>query len=172
MSELGIYADMQPAWFYKDADAMNYILGEKRIQTFHPYRSLIDAGVMVNGGSDHMVKWDANASINPYNPFLAIWTVVTRTTERGTVIVPSEAINREEALKMYTINNAHASFEETIKGSLEPGKLADMVILSDDILECPVDRIKEIQSELTIVGGRIVYSSGKDDVQYIRTGSE
>ncbi|MCD4710234.1 MAG: amidohydrolase [Bacteroidales bacterium] len=159
MSELGVYADMQPAWFYKDADAMKSILGEKRIETFHPYRSLLDAGVVVNGGSDHMVKWDADASINPYNPFLAIWTVVTRTTERNTVIMPSEVITREEALRMYTINNAYASFEESIKGSLEPGKLADLAILSDDLLNCPVNQIKDIQSELTIVGGKIVYSS-------------
>lgn len=161
MSELGVYANMQPAWFYKDADAMEYILGEKRIQTFHPYRSLFNAGVIVNGGSDHMVKWDANTSINPYNPFLAMWTVVTRTTERGTVIMPTEAITREEALKMYTINNAYASFEESLKGSIEPGKLADMAILSDDLLTCPVDQIKNIESDLTLLGGKIVYSSGK-----------
>jgi predicted amidohydrolase YtcJ len=158
MSTLGVCADMQPAWFYKDADAMKKILGDERIETFHPYRSMMDAGVMVNGGSDHMVKWDADASINPYNPFLAMWTMVTRTTERNTVIMPSEAITREEALRMYTINNAYASFEESIKGSIEPGKLADLAILSDDLLECPVDKIKAIQSELTMVGGRIVYT--------------
>ena len=161
MSELGVYADMQPAWFYKDADAMKYVLGEERIRTFHPYRSLLAAGVMVNGGSDHMVKWDANTSINPYNPFLAMWTMVTRTTERGTVIVPDETITREQALRMYTINNAYATAEESMKGSIEPGKLADITVLSDDLLTCPVDQIKNIRSELTIVGGKIVYSSGK-----------
>jgi predicted amidohydrolase YtcJ len=161
MKQLGIYADMQPAWFYKDADAMQFILGENRIRSFHPYRSLLEAGVIVNGGSDHMVKWDANTSVNPYNPFLAMWTMITRITERGSVILPEEAITREQALKLYTINNALASFEESIKGSIEPGKLADMAVLSDDILTCPVDQIKDIESELTIVGGRIVYSSGK-----------
>jgi predicted amidohydrolase YtcJ len=159
MSELGVCADMQPAWFYKDADAMRMILGDKRIAGFHPYRSLLDAGVVVNGGSDHMVKWDADASINPYNPFLAMWTIVTRTTERNSVIMPGEAITREEALSMYTINNAYATFEESIKGSIEPGKLADLAILSDDLLDCPVDRIREIESEITMVGGKIVYSS-------------
>lgn len=159
MSELGVYADMQAAWFYKDADAMLQILGDERIRTFHPYRSMLDAGVMVNGGSDHMVKWDADASINPYNPFLAMWSMVTRTTERNTVIVSEEAITREEALKMYTINNAYAGFEESLKGSLEPGKLADLAILSHDLLECPVAQIRDIQSELTMVGGKIVYSA-------------
>jgi predicted amidohydrolase YtcJ len=106
-----------------------------------------------------MVKWDANSSINPFNPFLAMWTVVTRTTERGTVIIPSEAITREEALRMYTINNAYATFEESLKGSIEPGKLADMAILSDDILTCPVNNIKDIESVMTILGGKIIYSS-------------
>jgi predicted amidohydrolase YtcJ len=162
MRKLGVYADMQPAWFYKDADAMRIILGDERIKTFHPYRSMMDAGLMINGGSDHMVKWDANASINPYNPFLAMWSTITRTTEQNSVIMPEEAISREEALRMYTINNAYASFEESIKGSIEPGKLADVVLLSNDFMDCPVDQIKDIKAELTIVGGRIVYSADED----------
>jgi len=161
MNALGVYADMQPAWFYKDGDAMEYLLGDKIIKSFHPYRSLFDGGVIVNGGSDHMVKMDANKSINPYNPFLAMWATITRTTERGNVIVPSEAITRNEALKMYTINNAYASFEENLKGTIEPGKLADMAVLTDDILICPANDIKNIKSELTLLGGKIVYSSGK-----------
>jgi predicted amidohydrolase YtcJ len=160
MAELGVYADMQPAWFYKDADAMQLILGNERIRSFHPYHSLLNAGVFVNGGSDQMVKWDANTSINPYNPFLAMWTMITRTTERGTVIWPEEAISREQALKIYTINNAYASFEESLKGSIETGKLADMAVISDDFLTCPVDQIRNIQSELTMVGGEVVYTSG------------
>lgn len=106
-----------------------------------------------------MVKWDASTSINPYNPFLAIWTMVTRKTERGSVIVPSEAITREEALRAYTINNAYATFEESIKGSIEPGKLADMAVLSDDILTCPADSIKEIKALMTILDGKIIYTS-------------
>ena len=160
MSRLGVYADMQAAWFYKDADAMKHILGDERVKTFMPYRSLLDAGVMVNGGSDHMVKFDADQSINPYNPFLAMWSMITRKTENGNVIDPEEAVSREEALKMYTINNAYAFFDESEKGSIEAGKLADLVILSDDILTCPVDQIRYITSELTMTGGSIVYTSG------------
>jgi hypothetical protein len=159
MKQLGIYADMQPAWFYKDADAMQSILGKDRIRSFHPYNSMVKAGIVINGGSDHMVKWDANTSINPYNPFLAMWTMITRTTERGTVIFPEEAIGREDALRIYTINNAYASFEESLKGSIEPGKLADMAVISDDILTCPVDQIRNIESVLTLVGGEAVYFS-------------
>lgn len=157
MKKLGVCADMQPAWFYKDANAMKYVLGDKRIKTFHPYRSLFKAGVIVNGGSDHMVKFDSYTSINPYNPFLSMWSIITRKTERGSIINQEEAISREQALKMYTINNAYAHFEEEIKGSIEPGKLADMVIISDDILSCPVDNIKDIKAEVTILGGEVVY---------------
>ena len=158
MKRLGVCADAQPAWFYKDADAMKLILGDERIKTFHNYRSLLDNGVMVNGGSDHMVGWDSKTSINPYNPFLAMYTVITRKTERGTVVEPQEAITREEALKMYTINNAFASKEEKIKGSIETGKLADIAVLSGDLYNCPEDQIKDIVADITIVGGKIVYS--------------
>jgi predicted amidohydrolase YtcJ len=161
MKELGVRADVQPAWFYKDADAMKYILGDKRMQIFHPYRSMLNSGIIMNFGSDQMVKWDANTSINPYNPFLAMWTSITRTTERGSVILPDQALTREEAIKMYTINNAWASFEENIKGSIEPGKLADMAVLTGDLLTCPVENIKNMESELTLLGGKVVYSAGR-----------
>ncbi len=161
MAAMGVYADMQPAWFFKDADLLNQVLGEERMNTFHPYKSLMGAGIMVNGGSDHMVKLDSYTSINPYNPFVAMWSVVTRKTERGSVYAPHEAISREQALKMYTINNAYASFEEDIKGSLEPGKLADLVVLSEDILTCPEENIKNIKALLTMVDGKVVYEANK-----------
>jgi len=157
MVTLGIYADMQPAWYLKDADLLHQVLDEEQFNTFHPYQSLLKRGVTINGGSDHMVKLDPNESINPYNPFLAIWAMVTRRTERGSVYLPEEAVSREDALRMYTINNARGSFEENIKGSLEPGKFADMAVLSEDLLTCPVDSIKQIRSVLTFLNGKIVY---------------
>jgi len=160
MAQMGIYADMQPAWFYKDADLLNQVLGEETMNTFHPYKSLSEAGVVINGGSDHMVKLDSYTSINPYNPFVAIWSVVTRKTERGYIHAPQEAISREQALKMYTINNAYASFEEDIKGSIEPGKLADLAVLSEDILTCQAEHIKDIKVLLTMVDGKVVYENG------------
>ncbi|MCK5134249.1 MAG: amidohydrolase family protein [Bacteroidales bacterium] len=137
---------------------MNYILGDVRIKTFLPARSMIDGGMMLNGGSDHMVKFDSYSSTNPYNPFLGMWVLITRTTERGTVICADEAISREEALRIYTINNAYGTFDENIKGSIEPGKLADMIVISADYLSCPVDSIRTIQVEKTILGGLVVYS--------------
>jgi predicted amidohydrolase YtcJ len=157
MKVLGVYADMQPAWFYKDADAMQYVLGDEILKTFHPNKSLFDAGVIINNGSDHMDKFDSYTSINPYNPFLAMWTTITRKTERGSVFLPEEAITREQALKTYTINNAYGSFEEDIKGSIEPGKLADLIVISDDILTCPEDKIRNITVKMTMLGGKVVY---------------
>lgn len=156
MKKLGVYSDSQPAWFYKDADAMEYLLGREWLKTFHPYKSLFDAGIVVNGGSDHMVKFDSYTSINPYNPFLSMWSVITRKTERGNVINPEQAISRQQALRMYTINNAYPSFDENLRGSIEAGKLADMVVLSDDILTCPADNIKHIKAEMTMVDGKVV----------------
>jgi len=157
MRKLVVIADMQPVWFYKDGDAMFYVLGEERMRTFHPYRSLIDSGIVVSAGSDHMVGLDDRESINPYNPWLALYAMVTRKTERGTVIMPEEAISREQALRCYTINNAFASFEEKLKGSIETGKLADMVVLENDYLTCPEEEIKEIKVKTTVLGGEVIY---------------
>jgi predicted amidohydrolase YtcJ len=86
--------------------------------------------------------------------------VITRKTERGEVYHQNEAISRKEALQMYTVNNARASFDEDKKGSIEAGKLADLVVISDDILTCPVAAIQEIKSVLTMVNGQIVYENG------------
>ncbi len=157
MKALHIYADMQPIWFYKDADLLHEVLGESRMAHFQPYRTMMDSAIIVNGGSDHMVKLDPEESINPYNPFLAMWTVIRRKSQGGQVFNPEERVSREQALQMYTINNAYASFEEEIKGSLEVGKLADLSILSKDILTCHEDSIKAIKPVLTMVGGRIVH---------------
>ncbi len=157
MKRLRVYADMQPAWFYKDADAIQYLLGDNWLQSFHPYRSMFEAEIVVNGGSDHMVKLDSYTSVNPYNPFLAMWSVITRKTERGSTLVPNEAISRMQALTMYTINNAYLTSEQAIKGSLEAGKLADLAVISKDFLTCPVNEIKNIHAEITVTGGNIVF---------------
>lgn len=161
MKSMGIYADMQPMWLYKDVDLLVKVLDEDMLINFQPYRTMLEKGIMVNGGSDHMVIIDPDKSINPYNPFLSIYTLVSRTSENSTVFHAEEAISREEALKIYTINNAYSSFEEKMKGSIEKGKWADIVVLSDDILNCETNKIPYIKSILTIVGGKIVYEIDK-----------
>ena len=165
MKNLGVYADMQPAWFLKDADLLHKVLGEDRMKTFHPYKALFDAGIIVNGGSDHMVKLDPRTAINPFNPFLSMWSVITRKTERGTTYFPTQALTRRQALSMYTINNAFASFEEDRKGSIEPGKMADLAVLSADILSCADEKIREIQVVLTMVDGKVVFNNESHSIQ-------
>lgn len=156
-AKLGLIFDCQMAWHHFDGPALEEVFGPERIKSFLPLRSLIDAGVVVVGGSDHMIRLDARDSLNPYHPFFGMWMAVTRRTADGRVLGPEQRVTREEALRMWTINGAYGTFEEKIKGSIEPGKLADMVVISKDYLTCPEEEIKDIEALATIVGGRVVY---------------
>lgn len=157
IKESGIVLISQPAWHYKDSPVINSLMEEDVMKTFLPYKKMQEMDIRVSAGSDHMIKHDPVLSHNPYNPFIGIYNLVTRKTERGEVIQPAQKISRERALKMYTIEGAYASFDENIKGTLEPGKLADLVVLSHDYFTCPEDDILNIESELTIIDGRIVF---------------
>lgn len=156
-ARLGVIFDSQPAWLHFDGAALNEVLGPERMKRFQPYRSLLDAGIVVAGGSDHMVRFDAREAINAYDPFFGMWMAITRKTKEGTVLNPEQRISREEALRMWTINGAYTSFDEKIKGSIEAGKLADFVVISKDYLSCPEDEIKDIQALITVVDGKVVY---------------
>lgn len=158
MKELGIVANLQPAWLYLDGATLRQHFGVERLTYFHPYRTLFEQGVMVGGGTDHMQKIGSLRSINPYNPFLGMWTTITR-QPRGTraPLHPEQNLTREQAIRLYTINNAFLTFEEAHKGSIEPGKLADFIVLDRDILTCPVDEIKDINVESTYLGGTRIY---------------
>ena len=156
-ARLGVILDMQPAWYHLDGPALSQVLGPERMKNFHPYRAAFDAGVVVAGGSDHMIKFDSRLAINPYHPFYGMWMVITRKTSDGTVFNPEQKITREEALKMWTWNAAYNAFEEHIKGSIEPGKLADLTVISKDYLTCPEDEIKDIEAVTTILGGKVVF---------------
>jgi predicted amidohydrolase YtcJ len=154
---LGVVVDTQPAWYYKDADVLASVLGEPRARALIGVRQWLDGGVRVVLNSDHMFGLDPNASLNPFNPFLTMYVAVTRRTEGGRVIGPEQAVTREQALRMMTINAAYLTFDETRKGSIELGKLGDLTILSDDLLTVGAARIKDIVPEATIVGGRVIY---------------
>jgi len=158
MKALGVVANMQPAWLYLDGVTLRQHFGAARLAYFHPYKTLFDQGVTVGGGSDHMQKIGSLRSINPYNPFLAMWTTIARRPRGADApLHPEQSITREQAIRFYTINNAFLTFEEAHKGSLESGKLADFVVLDRDILTCPVDQIKDIKVEATYLGGSRVY---------------
>jgi predicted amidohydrolase YtcJ len=158
MRELGVVCDLQPAWLWLDGATLRAQFGDNRLEYFQPYRSLFDAGVMVGGGSDHMQKIGSLRSVNPYNPFLGMWITLARQPRRGgEPLHPEQKLTRPEAIRLYTIQNAWLTFEERLKGSLEPGKFADFIILDRDILTCPEEQIAEIQVRQTWVGGKRVW---------------
>ena len=156
---LGVCVDTQPAWYYKDGDALAKALGESRLRHFIGLADWRKGGLKVAINSDHMHGVDPNKSLNPFNPFLAMYVAVTRRTESGRVIGTEQRISREQALRMTTIDAAYLSFDEKQKGSIEVGKLGDLVLLSDDLLTCDAERIKDIHPLTTVVGGKVVASS-------------
>jgi predicted amidohydrolase YtcJ len=154
---LGVCADVQPAWLYKDGTTLLSMLGENRVKWFQPYKSWLQY-TTIGGGSDHMIRMDSYHSTNPWNPWLGMWITMTRETEGGALPNPEEKLTREQAIRLYTINNAYLHHEEKDKGSLEVGKFADFIIIDRDILQCPVDEILRTKVVATFIGGNLVYA--------------
>ena len=94
------------------------------------------------------------------NPWWSSWCVVARETRRGRSICPEEGLGVLEAIRLYTTHSAYAGFEEDTKGSIEAGKLADLVALSENPFEIPVDRLKDVRVALTVIGGEVAYADG------------
>ncbi|MEZ6041126.1 MAG: amidohydrolase [Planctomycetaceae bacterium] len=162
MKQLEIVADIQPVWLHLDGRTLLRQFGEDRTAFFQPYRTLFEEGVKVGGGSDHMQRIGSLRSVNPYNPFLGLWTMLTRQPRwTDQPLHPEQIVSREQAIRFYTINNAWLTFEEQQKGSLEPGKLADLIIIDRDILTCDVDAIKETAVNQTWLGGKVVYERSR-----------
>lgn len=149
MKRLGVLvsAQFQP---YNDSGNLLKRLGPERTERAVPMREMLDAGLVVSGGSD----WPGA----PNNPFVNIYFYVTRRTLKQGTVGPAQKITREEALRVETINNAYLTFDEHLKGSIEPDKLADFVILSGDVLTVPEEAIRDIRPLAVYVGGRQVYS--------------
>ena len=155
LNELGVVisAQLQP---YRRAADMVRTLGRERAERAVPMREFMDQGLIVSGGTD----WGGNSATGATNnPFLNIYFYVTRNTLDLGPFGEAQKITRAEALRVATINNAYMTFEENIKGSIEAGKLADFVILSDDIMTVPEEEIPDIRPLATFVGGRKAYSS-------------
>ena len=162
MRRLGVVADLQPIWLYLDGATLRAQFGDARLAWFQPYKTLAERGVTVGGGSDHMQKIGRRWSINCYDPFLGMWTTLVRQPRWTDAPLHTEqALSRAEAIRLYTINNAFLTFDEKQKGSLETGKLADFIVLEQDILTCPVDAIKDIEVRETWLGGHRVYARAK-----------
>lgn len=161
-ARLGVCVDTQPAWYYKDGDALADALGAHRLEQFIGLQVWRNGGVRVAINSDHMQGFGPQSSLNPYDPFLTMYVAVSRKTESGLVLGADQRVSREEALRMMTSEAAYLSFDEANRGTIEVGKWGDLAILQDDLLTCDEERIKESRSLVTIVGGKVVYESRSD----------
>ncbi|MEY4393501.1 MAG: hypothetical protein RL595_750 [Planctomycetota bacterium] len=160
MPRVGIVADIQPAWLYLDSHTLAAQFGVDRLEYFQPLQSIFKAGGIVGGGSDHMQRIDSLKSVNPYNPFLGMSVAITRKGKYfPQKLRPEQALTREQAIRFYTMNNAHLMFMENEVGSLEKGKLADFIVLDRDILTCPEDQIASTQCLETFVAGKQVHKA-------------
>jgi hypothetical protein len=125
--------------------------GEKRLRMIHPYRTAIDMGIHVAGHSD--------STVSAADPLLRIQDMVTRRGSNGKEYGANQRVTVEEAIKVWTMDGAYATFEEKTKGSITPGKLADFVVFETDPRKVAPDKIKDIMVELTYVGGQMVYTA-------------
>jgi predicted amidohydrolase YtcJ len=149
-AELGVIAAMQGIHCTSDGPWVPSRLGEERTRlTSYPWRDLIDSGALIANGTD--------VPVEAIDPIASYYASVTRITNDGTAFLPEQVMTRQEALASYTINNATAAFEEDLKGSLTPGKLADIVVLDRNLLTVPDEQIPDTRVDLTVLGGTIVY---------------
>ena len=150
-AKLGIIASVQPYHCIDDGVWAEKRIGD-RIKYTHPYKSFLDANVKTCFGSDWPVA--------PLNAIYGIYAATTRRTlddNNPNGWIPEQKISVEDAIRCYTINNAYAAFEENIKGSIEVGKLADLVVLSDDIFSINPVKIKDVKVDMTVFDGKIIY---------------
>ncbi len=147
MKALGLVISAQDHLYLAGPSLVNY-WGAKRAAWTTPVRTYLDRGFVVAGGTDSPVV--------PYPPLWVIYHLVTRDTISGGVLGADQKITRQQALRLATINNAYLTFEEATKGSIEVGKVADLVVLPEDILTCPAKDIETMRVSMTMVGGRVV----------------
>jgi predicted amidohydrolase YtcJ len=149
--KLGVRVDFQNVFMWDKAATVERFLGRATADRAVPTKTLIEKmGIdSLGAGTDFPV--------NPVNPLLNMYIMVTRKDPNGNVYGATEAISREQALRLYTSSAARYTFEEGRKGTLEPGKLADLVVLSADYLTVPEDQIKDIKADVTIVGGKVIF---------------
>jgi len=152
MARLGIGVASQPSFTVGLGSFAVEALAGEREATMNPTKSLLDAGVWVSWGSDGA----------PYGPRVTLWTGITRKGWDDAVYGPAEAVSREEAIRLHTWGPAYQTFDEDIEGTIEVGKLADFVVLGENIFDVDADRIRYIPILQTIVGGRVIYTAGAD----------
>jgi hypothetical protein len=149
IGSLGVMVITQPSFIFYNGDRYLRTVPESNLQHLYPIGTLMKKSVVVAGSSD--------CPIVPASPLIGIYSAISRRTEKGLSILPEEGIPPVEALKLYTEYAAKAAFEEKIKGSITPGKVADLVVLSGDPTKLPADEIKDIQVEMTFINGETVW---------------
>ena len=150
-AELGVIASMQGVHATSDAPWIPLRLGALRAERrTYLWRSFLNAGVLINNGTD--------VPVEDIDPLASFHSSATRRTADGSIFYPEQKMTRIEALRSYTINNAIAAFEEEYKGSLEVGKLADVVVIDRDILTVSDDELAEARVDITIVGGVVRFA--------------
>jgi predicted amidohydrolase YtcJ len=151
-AKLGVVASMQPYHAIDDGRWAETVLGPKRIRSSYAWRSLLDAGATLAFGSDWPVA--------PLDPVLGIYAATTRCTLDGknpAGWIPEQRVTVAQAVHAYTMGSAFAEHQEGAKGSIEPGKLADLVVLSADIFVIPAEQIEKTEVDLTIFDGKVIY---------------
>ena len=149
LSKLGAVIVTQPPFIYYSGERYLATVAASQLPWLYRIKSPLESGLIVAGSSDSPVV--------PNNPLVGMYAAVTRKTESGQKLLPEEGISASQALAMYTVNAACASFEEKLKGSIAPGRLADIIVLSDDPTQVPPEQIKDIRVAMTIIGGEVVW---------------
>lgn len=152
--DLGVIADIQPAFVALNGQWVEELLGPERARMAYPWKTIVDYGIACAGGSD--------CPITPLSPLLGIWSAVTRHayyTQESGYFLPEERLQVLTALKLFTRGGAYADFAENTKGTLTPGKLADLVVLGADPTQVPPAGLRDIAVEMTVVDGKIVYTA-------------
>ena len=149
LASLGIMVVTQPPFIFYNGDRYLQTVPEHQLEHLYPIKSLLEAGISVAGSSD--------CPIAPPNPLIGIYSAVSRKSETGKTVGEREKIGPLDAILMFTVNAARVSFEESLKGSITPGKLADLVVLNGDPTKAPADEIKDMEVEMTILNGEVVW---------------
>lgn len=151
MARLGVIDSSAAGFAYNLGDAYLRNRPASDWPWLWPHRDMLDRGVLVCGHSD--------APVCDRNPFLGMWSMVTRKTATGAEIGAAQAISVDEAMRCYTVNPALAERQAASKGTLAPGKLADLIVLDHDLYRIPADQIRDTAVRATLVGGRTVFRS-------------
>jgi len=162
MAEYNIAAVLQPTFIYWEGELLFRDVGERRANNYKPVRKYLDRGIVVTSSSDVTSTVSAN-------PFVSLYALVTRKNRLGQDIAPHEAVSRAEALRTFTVAGTWLTREEDLKSTIEVGKVADLAVLDRDYFSVPDEEIKDIEVDLTIVAGQVMWERerGYHAVQYL-----